>query len=749
MYQKKEVRSGENLFKSVQIEWIFMLCGVYGILFFAFSMDRLSWNPWVTCAVGALTEFALWRVYQTEERKPFLILSAVIPALLGVILWFSEELQVQLRFMVNNFPNTSGYAVDVGGAMTWLAVALALVVFWLEGVARIHAPLLLLTAVLVPAAPIAGVYPKLICIFFLFVFQLGCWGLRGAGRARKHSGTPKQPAGNSGRQVAFTVLLGFPVLFLAAWLVVSFGSEPLYTVSYQAEGAVRRAVQQNLGNTNNPNTGVVNRGNLYPIGKEELRLSSGEVPPETLYLKGFSGGDYAEGMWKEADEQAIFDSIKLKFSGIWVGSWIDKIWEDLYFTINTVSMMQVPTQLTIQYQNGDLPDDIDQRYKLYYSTFASAVSFKPENGYYVSYYTWDEMQIDWENVHEELGFSLTLDDYHTIVQAYAEEAEDVYTQVPLDSVPNLVQHCKNNPLESLDEITAFILYTLQHDTTYTRTPGLTPANGDPIEYFLFQSKKGYCQHYASAAVVMYRMFGIPARYATGYVAFPDNFHASGEGYEALVTDEAAHAWVEIFLDDYGWTPVEVTPSGEGISGGYPGLSPETLQEILASQDWDLSVLEETTSNRFTGYTTAGTASWFGLIPVNGYTIALAVVLLLLAVVGFYWLYRRSCLAHLHRMDSRQLFQKLMQALHFCGRLRDYEGGEIDFRQQFVAALPEFKPEELEDMLDTVNRAAFGGARVPYSQTKAVRNFYFRAVKKLYVQLPIYKQFLFRFMKFFF
>lgn len=742
MYQKKEVRSGENFFKSAQIEWIFMLCGVYGILFFAFSIDRLSWNPWITCAIGALTEFVLWRVYQMEERKPFWILSAAIPALLGVILWFSEELQVQLRFMVNNFPNTSGYAVDVGGAMTWLAVALALVVFWLEGVARTHAPLLLLTAVLVPAAPIAGVYPKLICIFFLLVFQLGCWGLRSAGRARKHSGTPKRPAGNPGRQVAFTVLLGFPVLFLAACLVVGLGSEPLYTVSYQAEGAVRRAVQQNLGNANNPNTGVISRGNLYPVGSNQLRITSDSKPEETLYLRGFFGGDYQDGIWQTNQDEEIFDEVATEVHINQKSVDLSSLLETMYVVTNQEVQRIDPSNLRIEdlAKTGVL-------YKPYYSRENVAISFRGDYMYQALYFPFSEMGINWEDESTRNGAYSAV--YLNFREAYSREAAKVYTQVPSENFPNLARHCQKNDLQTLDEITAFILYTLQNDTIYTRTPGFSPTNQDPVEYFLFNSKKGYCQHYASAAVAMYRMFSIPARYVTGYVALPDDFHSDGQNYEALVTDEAAHAWVEIFLDDYGWTPVEVTPSGEGISGGYPGLSPDTLQEILASQDWDLSVLEETTSNRFTGYATARTASWFGLIPVNGYTIALAMVLLLLVTVGVYWLYRHIRLAHLQRMDSRQLFEKLMQALHFCGRLRDYEGGEIDFQQQFIAALPEFKPKELDGILDTVNRAAFGGTRVAHSQTKAVRNFYFRVVKRLYAQLPIYKKFFFRFVKFFF
>lgn len=329
--------------------------------------------------------------------------------------------------------------------------------------------------------------------------------------------------------------------------------------------------------------------------------------------------------------------------------------------------------------------------------------------------------------------------------------EDAYTPVPLDSVPNLAQHCENNPLEDLDEITAFILYTLQNDTAYTRTPGLTPANRDPVEYFLFQSKKGYCQHYASAAVLMYRMYGIPARYATGYAVSPDAFQAGGQSYEAPVTDEDAHAWVEIFLENYGWTPVEVTPSGEGISGGYPGLDSETLQNILLEQDWDMSVLEDTTSNTQTAIRLPGGRgnTWLGIIPINAYTKALAVFLLVLVMVGVYLLYRRRCLARLQRIDSRTLFSRLMGALHFIGLLREYEGNEVDFPQQFAAALPAFSSNEIQQVLDIVNRAAFGHSRIPLSQTKIVRRFYFRVMQNLYVKLPWWKKIVFRYGKQFF
>lgn len=54
----------------------------------------------------------------------------------------------------------------------------------------------------------------------------------------------------------------------------------------------------------------------------------------------------------------------------------------------------------------------------------------------------------------------------------------------------LVRASRENPMEDLEHITAFILYTLQSNTVYTRTPGMFPWNEDPVEYFLFQGKKG-------------------------------------------------------------------------------------------------------------------------------------------------------------------------------------------------------------------------------------------------------------------
>ncbi len=87
---------------------------------------------------------------------------------------------------------------------------------------------------------------------------------------------------------------------------------------------------------------------------------------------------------------------------------------------------------------------------------------------------------------------------------------------------------------------------------------------DPMEYFLENSHEGYCVHFASAAVLMFRKLGIPARFASGYVVHPGNWRKKKDGgYYAKVLDSNAHAWAEVYFKGIGWFPLEFTPEGGG------------------------------------------------------------------------------------------------------------------------------------------------------------------------------------------
>lgn len=94
---------------------------------------------------------------------------------------------------------------------------------------------------------------------------------------------------------------------------------------------------------------------------------------------------------------------------------------------------------------------------------------------------------------------------------------------------------------------------------YDLTASPPPDGSDYVLYFLNESRRGYCMQFASAGTLMLRAMGIPARYVSG-------FTADSKGGVTEVPDSSAHAWVEVYLDGYGWYPVEMTP-GYGLEAG--------------------------------------------------------------------------------------------------------------------------------------------------------------------------------------
>ena len=91
---------------------------------------------------------------------------------------------------------------------------------------------------------------------------------------------------------------------------------------------------------------------------------------------------------------------------------------------------------------------------------------------------------------------------------------------------------------------------------YTLDVPAPPPNRDVVDYFLFDAKRGYCDYYATAMVVLARAAGLPARLVVGYApGFFDFFTG-----RFTITEADAHSWVEIYFPDYGWIEFEPTAS---------------------------------------------------------------------------------------------------------------------------------------------------------------------------------------------
>ena len=87
---------------------------------------------------------------------------------------------------------------------------------------------------------------------------------------------------------------------------------------------------------------------------------------------------------------------------------------------------------------------------------------------------------------------------------------------------------------------------------YTLNP--PPSEGDPAENFLLETRRGFCEHFATAFVVLMRMGGVPARVVTGYQGGQWN----DIGHFLEVKQANAHAWAEVWLEPSGWTRVDPT-----------------------------------------------------------------------------------------------------------------------------------------------------------------------------------------------
>jgi len=127
------------------------------------------------------------------------------------------------------------------------------------------------------------------------------------------------------------------------------------------------------------------------------------------------------------------------------------------------------------------------------------------------------------------------------------------------------------PLEQANNIQHWLSTEFRYSLDLVGSP-----DQDPITTFLFDRREGHCEYFATAMVLMLRSRGIPARLATGFLGAEYN---PLEDYY-IVRQSNAHAWVEAFLPDRGWTVFDPTPPA-----GRPGVA-ETGLSQLASQAWD-------------------------------------------------------------------------------------------------------------------------------------------------------------------
>ncbi len=144
-----------------------------------------------------------------------------------------------------------------------------------------------------------------------------------------------------------------------------------------------------------------------------------------------------------------------------------------------------------------------------------------------------------------------------------EELKRAYLQIPAElpdqvrNLANVLQEDTSSPQEILKKIQNYLAHNYSYTLSSVATNG---TSKDFVDTFLFHSSAGYCVNFASAFVILARLDGIPARYATGYLA-----HIPSSSDQATVTEMTSHAWPEVWLDGRGWATFEATPAVDPTS----------------------------------------------------------------------------------------------------------------------------------------------------------------------------------------
>ncbi len=354
-------------------------------------------------------------------------------------------------------------------------------------------------------------------------------------------------------------------------------------------------------------------------GKEVFEITVDYPISQNLYIKGFVGGEYEDGNWTKVSRQEFSDwaqkqgGTEEEYSKI-VHSFPYEFLTDAPDTIsmNLGKNMKVSIELKDEVKGFSLMPYFTQIPEEQPVRADGTVSpGKQKKFYWNSYMKLSDHDIEYAGASFDENYLLQYTHLepdqvrrYQIFQAYQDYAKEMYTKLPEQGLERLRAYAKEQKEQQEEEFertqdaifekltsssqvgwtedvlkqilteselqvfqstqrqrtNQMIQQMLWEDNWYSLDLDKVPKDKDKIEYFLFEQHKGFCVHFASAATLLFRMNGVPARFVSGYMVKPSDFSKNEDGtWTAVVTDEQAHAWTEIFQDNIGFYPLETTP----------------------------------------------------------------------------------------------------------------------------------------------------------------------------------------------
>jgi transglutaminase-like putative cysteine protease len=318
---------------------------------------------------------------------------------------------------------------------------------------------------------------------------------------------------------------------------------------------------------------------------------------------------------------------------------------------------------------------------------------------------------------------------------YSPDIMETYLQIPpLDPrIPEFAKEITKNARTPFDKAVAIESY-LRNRFTYTLNLAGKPGD-DPLAHFLFETRAGHCEYFASAMTIMLRTLGIPSREVNGFL--PGEYNDLGGDYIVRASD--AHSWVEVYFPGMDWQTFDPTPAApENETGfltrlgqyadwieitwsewviGYDFAHQVALAQNLQrnSRNWGESAREWFERKQRAGK--KWMQSWQLQRGVPGYVLPISLVLFLAAVrfnllaelsrrVHLFFQLRRSSAARGDPQLASRLYAELLRMLARRGLTR----GVSQTPFEFAAAVdsPNLAP-PVREFTQLYGQARFGGA----------------------------------------
>lgn len=829
-FQSMQVSSG---WWYTVMQSVIALLGLFGIAYSFISLFHLPINNLPVALSTIIYTVFFCLIYKSKNIwKWALPVSFVFFALAGWL--FRTELIYGYKIIMNrvvsginrrstlNLPsfntgNIRDYSYYVTVFVVFALFLLSMAVVFLVVRKPNFALLFLVTFPFVELGLFFGIVPSYLAFFLL----LACWIAVCAMQVSSAVGKRK---GKEQKQLLRRLSAGTGIAMAVITLLVSGGGylffSPAGYIRSQEMDDIRSDIQSFFTKSPDDNedggqeitaSGGIGGGKLGTVDKIvykhekalEVNLPAGSG---ALYLKGYVGGVYTGNSWERIPE-SDYQRYKGLFNNQKALGKIQML-DSMYRALDdqrreesgehwpvTVSNINANKNFAyIPYKSTFPAEDFTLFYDAYASNTSATYRFNVsgifgEDSFKTSVWPLDEP--DGREFPVEYD-PAQLEAFLNLEKQYRDFAHDVYTRVPGSGNERLAIEMEDfyryRSGMSADALIREIRDYLNRHAEYSLEAGRLPKGKDFVDYFLYENQKGSCSYFASAAVLMFRYGGIPARYAEGYVVTQadigkgkevqqspsGNIGNNAEGRQEVkmkdveILDTNAHAWVEIYLDGYGWTPVEVTPGFSNASINLPDEKETTTSKAKPTVTKPSDAVKTTGQNATTAVskaetTTAASTTGAGA-SVPGKTISFQaekffkllllifiLMVLVIAVILVRHIWINSSRNKRLRLDEPVqciacLYDEVVKLLNYAGIQNENNLPPKEFSEYLDRKHTDILPELFAPIMELILKAKFSHDGCTQEDAGAVMRFAKAFTQKQYASLSWFSKLSYKYIK---